>query len=57
MSALIILIFFKIPLSSVPVKAPLREKILQMDPLGTLTLMAAVVCYILARQWGGITKA
>jgi hypothetical protein len=57
MSALIAFIFFKIPLSSVPVKAPLREKILQMDPLGTLTLMAAVVYYILALQWGGITKA
>jgi hypothetical protein len=57
MSALIIFIFFKTPPNSVPVKAPLREKILQMDPLGTLTVMAAVVCYTLALQWGGIAKA
>lgn len=28
-----------------------------MDPLGTMDVMAAVVCYILALQWGGITKA
>lgn len=55
-SALIIFIFFKTPANSVPVKAPLIEKFLQMDPLGTLTVMAAVVCYILALQWGGVTK-
>lgn len=34
-----------------------KEKLLQMDPLGTLTIMAAVICYILALQWGGTTKA
>ncbi|KAN0110016.1 major facilitator superfamily transporter [Hyaloscypha variabilis] len=56
LSALIIFLFFKTPSNSVPVKAPLLEKILQMDPLGTITVMAAVVCYILALQWGGITK-
>lgn len=56
-SALIIFIFFKTPANSVPVKAPAMEKLLQMDPLGTLTIIAAVVCYILALQWGGITKA
>ncbi|EKG16281.1 General substrate transporter [Macrophomina phaseolina MS6] len=28
-----------------------------MDPLGSFTLMASIVCYLLAMQWGGITKA
>ena len=32
------------------------EKFLQMDPLGTFTIMAAIVCYLLALQWGGVTK-
>lgn len=53
---MIIFLFFKTPSNSVPVKAPLLEKALQMDPLGTVTVMAAVVCYILALQWGGVTK-
>ena len=56
-SALIIFIFFKTPANSVPIHASLMEKLLQMDPLGTFTFMAAVVCYILALQWGGVTKA
>ena len=37
-------------------KADWKEKFLQMDPLGTVTILAAVVCYILALQWGGTTK-
>lgn len=28
-----------------------------MDLLGTFTIMAAVICYLLALQWGGVTKA
>lgn len=55
-SAVIIFIFFQTPANAVPIKAPLMEKIRQMDPAGTLLIMAAVVCYILALQWGGITK-
>ena len=35
----------------------MKEKILQMDLPGTFTIMAAAVCYILAMQWGGTTKA
>lgn len=27
-----------------------------MDLLGTFTIMAAIICYILALQWGGVTK-
>jgi MFS transporter, DHA2 family, glioxin efflux transporter len=28
-----------------------------MDLLGTFTIMAAVVCYLLALQWGGVSKS
>ena len=28
-----------------------------MDLLGTFTIMAAIICYVLALQWGGVTKA
>lgn len=27
-----------------------------MDPLGTFNIMAAIVCFLLALQWGGVTK-
>ena len=53
----IIFIFFQSPAASKPVKASWREKLLQMDPLGTLVIMAAIICYILALQWGGTTRA
>ncbi|KAI4211844.1 MAG: hypothetical protein LQ351_005335 [Letrouitia transgressa] len=55
-SAAIILFTFKTPESFKPVAAPLKEKLLQMDLLGTFTIMAAVVCYVLALQYGGVTK-
>ena len=35
----------------------MKEKILQMDLPGSFTIMAAIVCYILALQWGGQSKA
>ena len=34
-------------------KAPLREKLSQLDVLGTTVLMGAVVCLVLTLQWGG----
>ena len=52
-SAAIILFFFKTPAHAVPVQATLKEKILQMDLPGAFTVMAAIVCYVLALQWGG----
>jgi MFS family permease len=36
---------------------PIREQVLQMDPLGNLCLMPGVVCLLLALQWGGGTYA
>jgi MFS transporter, DHA2 family, glioxin efflux transporter len=52
----IIFLFFRTPKAARPQKVSLREALLQMDFPGTFTLMAAVVCYLLAMQWGGATK-
>jgi MFS family permease len=56
-SALIVLFFFQTPKQAVPKKAPLTEKVLQMDPLGVALVLAASVCYILAMQYGGVSHA
>ncbi len=55
-SAVVIFLFFQAPAASKPVEASWREKFLQMDPLGTFTIMAAIICFLLALQWGGVTK-
>ena len=56
-SVAILFFFFQAPAASKPVKATWREKLLQMDPLGTVVIMAAIICYILALQWGGTTRS
>ncbi|TVY85231.1 Rubrofusarin-specific efflux pump aurT [Lachnellula suecica] len=38
-------------------KLSLREKIDQLDPIGTLCFLPGVVCLLLALQWGGSTYA
>ncbi|RYO91895.1 hypothetical protein DL764_008221 [Monosporascus ibericus] len=45
-SAGIILLFFHTPQTAKPTKAPLKETILQMEPLGTLLIMGLVVSII-----------
>ncbi|EXJ94025.1 hypothetical protein A1O1_02418 [Capronia coronata CBS 617.96] len=52
----IIVLFFHTPKAARPQVAPLKEKLLQMDFPGTFTLMAGIICYLLAMQWGGATK-
>ncbi|MCJ1311979.1 hypothetical protein MMC25_005653 [Agyrium rufum] len=56
LAAGIILLTFRTPKNVKPVEAPWKEKLLQMDFPGTFVIMAAVVCYLLALQWGGVTK-
>ncbi|KAF3771094.1 MFS general substrate transporter [Cryphonectria parasitica EP155] len=53
LSGVIILLFFTTPSAAKPAQAPLREKFLQMDPVGVVLIMAAVISYILALQYGG----
>ncbi|RDW62640.1 MFS general substrate transporter-37 [Coleophoma crateriformis] len=55
-SAGIVLLFFKTPARAVPEEASWKEKILQMDLPGAFVIMAAVICYVLALQWGGQSK-
>ena len=56
-SAIIILLFFKTPSSAKPKSATLREKLLQMDPVGVILVMGAIISYILALHYGGQTYA
>ncbi|ESZ94444.1 hypothetical protein SBOR_5162 [Sclerotinia borealis F-4128] len=55
-AAAIILFLFTTPPNAVPERATLKEKILQMDLPRTFTIMASLVCFFLALQWGGQTK-
>ncbi|KAF7589531.1 hypothetical protein BBP40_004196 [Aspergillus hancockii] len=54
---LIIFFFFTAPSTTSPVKVTWRERFLQMELLGTVSTMAAVVCYLLVLQWCGVSKA
>ncbi|KAF4966565.1 hypothetical protein FSARC_5807 [Fusarium sarcochroum] len=56
-SAGIIFLFFKTPRAAVPVKAPLWEKFLQMDPIGIVLMMGLTISYILGVQYGGQAHA
>lgn len=56
-SAGIILLVFKNPKGAQATHVTISEKILQMDLPGAFLIMAAVICYILALQDGGVTKA
>lgn len=53
LAGFIILFFFTTPSAAKPVEAPLREKILQMDPVAVVLIMGAVISYVLALQYGG----
>jgi MFS transporter, DHA2 family, glioxin efflux transporter len=52
-SAFIILLFFKTPTAAKPKSATLGEKLLQMDPVGAILVMGAIISYILALRYGG----
>ncbi|EGX95655.1 efflux pump antibiotic resistance protein, putative [Cordyceps militaris CM01] len=56
-SAVIILVFFANPKLARPTQATWREKALQMDPVGVVFVMGAVIAYVLAMQAGGQTDA
>lgn len=56
-SLAIILIFFKTPNAAKPQAATVQEKLLNVDLIGTFTIIAALVCVLLDMQWGGTTKS
>lgn len=55
-ATLIFLALFPKPTAPLP-QATLKEKLLQLDLLGTTLAVASIVCYFLALEWGGVTKA
>ncbi|RMZ83865.1 hypothetical protein DV737_g1486, partial [Chaetothyriales sp. CBS 132003] len=58
-AAAIIFLFFQPRTSSRGKRSrqlSLREKLTKMDPVGVLLVMALVVCYILALQYGGLER-
>ncbi|KAG0645789.1 putative efflux pump gsfJ [Hyphodiscus hymeniophilus] len=55
LAAAILLFFFRLPSHVKPAEATFKEKMLQLDPIGIVFILSAVICYILALQWGGLT--
>ncbi|KAI0423553.1 putative gliotoxin efflux pump [Xylaria sp. FL1042] len=55
-AALVFFTLFPKPTSPVP-QATVKEKLLQLDPLGTNLAVASIVSYFLALQWGGVSKS
>ena len=53
LSALTILVFFKTPSAAKPRSATVREKLMQMDPVGVVLVMGAIISYILALHYAG----
>ncbi|MCJ1386956.1 hypothetical protein MMC17_010085 [Xylographa soralifera] len=50
---LLIVLFLKLPDANADRRLPLQEKLKYMDPLGTIILVGAISCLLLALQWGG----
>jgi hypothetical protein len=50
----LILIFF-LHVSHTKESIPIRRQIIRLDPLGTALFFPAVICFLLALQWGGTT--
>ncbi|CAI7603520.1 unnamed protein product [Penicillium pancosmium] len=57
LAATSIIFFFHTPESALTTKAKLKEKLLQIDPNGTILLICTIISYILPLQFGGQTMA
>lgn len=53
----IMTIFFSTPAHVKPVKASWKQKLANMDFLGTALILGVIICLSLATQWGGVTKS
>ena len=49
----IIVLFFKSPARKAEAKVPWRERLPQFDPYGLAVFLPAIICLLLALQWGG----
>jgi MFS transporter, DHA2 family, glioxin efflux transporter len=52
----IILVIFRTPKHVKPVDSSLHDVLLHLDFPGIALLTSSLVCFILAFQWGGLTK-
>ncbi|KAL6230197.1 hypothetical protein BDW75DRAFT_223330 [Aspergillus navahoensis] len=57
LAGVVVLFFFKAPASATPAQATLKEKLLQMDFAGAGLMMALIISYLLALQYGGQTHS
>jgi MFS family permease len=53
----IIAVFFKSPMRKSQTETTWRQKLESMDPIGTAVFVPAIVCCLLALQWGGTKYA
>ena len=51
----VLILVLKLPRPPLASAIGLRQKIRQLDPLGTLFFLPSIVCLLLALQWGGTT--
>ncbi|GAM36832.1 hypothetical protein TCE0_018f06239 [Talaromyces pinophilus] len=56
-SALLILLFFHSPKAAKPIQAGWRERTLNVDPIGVILTMSLIICFILAFEYGGQSRA
>lgn len=56
LAAAIIFFFFHNPSTAKPAEATWKEKALQMDPVGVILVMCAIISFTLALQYAGQTK-
>ncbi|KAF1841295.1 MFS general substrate transporter [Cucurbitaria berberidis CBS 394.84] len=56
LSIALVLLFFKTPSQAITAKATRKEKFFQMDPLGIALVMAGIISFILAVEYGGQKK-
>lgn len=57
LAAALIIFFFRNPEAAKLVEATWKEKLLQMDFIGVALVMSLIICFTLALQYGGQTKA
>ncbi|KAJ2892671.1 uncharacterized protein MKZ38_009486 [Zalerion maritima] len=54
-SIAILVVWFHTPAAAKPSPAPLLEKLLQLDPIGTVLIVGGIISYLLALQYAGVT--
>jgi MFS family permease len=55
-AAAMIFVFFTTPPQAKPLPATLKEKFLQMDPIGVVLCMASIITFIMAFEYGGQSR-